>query len=168
MVEITENETKKLRNCDVHVYFSDVIIPDKWPTSKKFIQEGNDLGERMLNAFKNGFKLGYTSIIGIGTDLPDLNADIMNEAFEQLKSRDTVFGPAEDGGYYLIGMNSLIQQPFLNKPWSTNNLLQITLDELNEIEISTQLLQPLNDIDTIEDLQRSSIASKFEHLIPCH
>ncbi len=166
LVEITENETKKLINCDVHIYFSDVIIESKWPSCEKFVQEGVDLGERMLNAFKNGFNLGYSSVIGIGTDLPDLNAKIMQEAFDKLQNHATVFGPAEDGGYYLIGMNKLYPEIFQKKPWSTDQLLDLTLDELSCNNVSFTTLEMLNDIDTIEDLSNASIASKFKHLIP--
>lgn len=161
LIDITELESLKLKNADVHVYFSDVIINAKWPNQDKFVQRGNDLGERMKDAFQRGFDLGYQRIIGIGTDLPDLNAAVMAEGLEKLISYDTVFGPSEDGGYYLIGMNRMILQIFENKPWSTDTLLDLTLSELDELGISSSKLRMLNDIDTIEDLKESWLGKEF-------
>ena len=122
LIDITERETLRMENCDVHVYFSDTVINAKWSNNDKFVQEGNDLGERMQHAFKQSFDSGYERVIGVGSDLPDLNAEIMTEALNKLKNHDTVFGPSEDGGYYIIGMNKLIPQIFENKllSWKKN------------------------------------------------
>lgn len=163
LVEITELETNRLENCDVHIYFSDIVIESKWPGKLKFVQEGESLGERMENAFKNGFDQGFKNIIGIGSDLPDLNADIMLEGFQALEEMQTVFGPSEDGGYYLIGMTSLHSCIFEGKSWSTDKLLEETLSDLKKNKISVSLLEELNDIDNIEDLKSSSVSSKFTH-----
>lgn len=165
LIEYTEKETQQVENCDVQVYFSDVVVNSLWPNNEKYVQQGNDLGERMLDAFKNGFNRGYERIIGVGTDLPDLNHDIMQAGIEALKTNETVFGPAEDGGYYLIGMNQLHRCAFENKKWSTDELLKETLQELDDLDISYSLLQTLNDIDTLEDLQKSSISEKFSYLL---
>ena len=161
LVAITEAESLKLKDTDVHVYFTEAIVDSPWKGKEKFIQSEGDLGVRMGTAFKHGFDNGYKRIIGIGTDLPDLNADIMTEALEILKSNDTVFGKAEDGGYYLIGMNQWIPQIFENKPWSTETLLDITLMELNELGYASSTLQTLNDIDTIDDLKASWLGEEF-------
>lgn len=164
LVDITENESRRVEDCDIHVYFSDIIIESKWDGCSKYVQEGADLGIRMKNAFKEGFNQGYSRIIGIGSDLPDLSADIISEGFEALEESDAVFGPSEDGGYYLLGMNYLIEGVFDNKPWSTELLMDLTLEELKEKNISTSLLTELNDIDTLEDLKSSSVSDKFKHL----
>ena len=66
---------------------------------------------------------------------------------------DVVFGPAEDGGYYLVGMTKLHNCIFENKAWSTSNLLDDTLSELNLKKIEVSQIEILNDIDTFEDLQ---------------
>ena len=163
LVEITETETNRIEGVDIHIYFSDQVIESKWPSKPKFIQEGADLGERMKNAFQNGFDLGYKRIIGVGSDLPDLSADIMEEGLESLLDVDTVFGPAEDGGYYLLGMNQMIDCVFDNKEWSTENLLENTLEDLNSNSFTFKLLSELNDIDNIEDLKASSVSNKFKH-----
>jgi rSAM/selenodomain-associated transferase 1 len=164
LVEITESETNRLKGVDIQVYFSDVIIEEKWRGHEKFVQEGADLGERMKNAFKSGFDAGYKQVIGIGSDLPDLNADIILEGIDCLDDCNIVFGPAEDGGYYLLGMNQMNNCIFDDKEWSTEGLLENTLIELHEKNLSYKLLIELNDIDTIEDLMSSSIANNFKHL----
>ena len=161
LFEITEQEVNKLEDCSIHVYFSDVIIDDKFPNHSKFVQQGNDLGERMKNAFQDGFDAGFNEIIGIGTDLPDLSSSILLEGFNSLSKHDTVFGPAEDGGYYLIGMRKMHNCIFENKPWSTDRLLVETCKELDEKQISCAHLIDLNDVDTIEDLKQSSLALEF-------
>lgn len=74
-----------------------------------------------------------------------------------LSDHTTVFGPSEDGGYYLLGMNRLINCIFENKAWSTDNLLDVTLKELDNKGIDHYELEPLNDIDTYEDLINSSL-----------
>lgn len=162
---ITERETLKAQNCDLHIYFSDVVIQSVWPNTEKFVQTGNDLGERMMNAFEDGFSKGYKRIIGVGSDLPDLSAEIMEAGLKALETNDTVFGPSEDGGYYLIGMRQSTPCIFQNKPWSTDQLLNITLAELAEKGYSTKQLITLNDVDDIDDLKASSIAADFKHLI---
>lgn len=165
LIDITHKETTKINECDVHIYFSDVVSNTLWNNNEKFVQKGTDLGERMFNAFKDSFDRGYTNIIGVGADLPDLNAEIMLKGLERLKTNDTVFGPSEDGGYYLIGMNQLIPEVFENKSWSTDLLLKETITELKKLSYSTHFLEELNDVDTIEDLAASSIAKKFKHLL---
>lgn len=164
LVDQTEAVTNQLENTDVRIYFSDQVIDSKWQGCEKFVQEGDDLGERMLKAFVQGFEDGYESIIGIGSDLPDLNKEIIEEGFQLLEQSDLVFGPAADGGYYLLGMNKLHLSVFKNKPWSKEELLQTTLNELKDGQLAISLLQELNDIDTLEDLRNSVIASQFKHL----
>lgn len=163
LVELTEAQTSKLNDCAIHVWFSDIIIEDKWAGHPKFVQLGDDLGARMEGAFAYGFSQGYEQIIGIGTDLPDLNAEIMEEAFRQLESRDTVFGPAVDGGYYLLGMKQIMPEVFRDQAWSTDGLLTETLRRLKNSGNSIALLPPLNDIDTLEDLRASSLKDSFPY-----
>jgi rSAM/selenodomain-associated transferase 1 len=164
LVDITESETARIEGVDVHIYFSDQVIESKWPGKEKFVQVGDDLGQRMKQAFEHGFKAGYKRIIGVGSDLPDLSADIMEEGLEALVDDDTVFGPSEDGGYYLVGMNQMIASIFENKEWSTEGLLDATRKELSDEGYSIKLLTELNDIDNVEDLKASSVSNKFKHL----
>ena len=157
LYNITQTETLKL-DIDRHIYFSDVVINSSWPGDEKFTQNGNGIGERMLNAFKAGFNKGYEQIVLIGSDLPDISEAIITSGFKALKYSNIVFGPAQDGGYYLVGMKSFQPTLFLNKPWSQPNLLKETLTEVNNYS----LLEELNDIDTIEDLRTSFVNKQFE------
>jgi rSAM/selenodomain-associated transferase 1 len=156
LFSITERASQKV-NVDRHIYFSDVIIPSKWEGDKKFVQEGENLGIRMRNAFQNGFDEGYDNVILIGSDLPNISKEIIDTGFDALENNDLVFGPAEDGGYYLIGMSKMNTSVFENKPWSKSDLLTVTLEQLKEQQQSTGFIETLNDIDTFEDL----IASDF-------
>ncbi|GAA4805333.1 TIGR04282 family arsenosugar biosynthesis glycosyltransferase [Litoribaculum gwangyangense] len=155
LVKVTENATKNLK-IDIHIYFSDAVIETKWKDFHKAIQVGEDLGERMQNAFKNGFTSGYERISLIGSDLPDINESHINEGFKKLNNFEVVIGPAEDGGYYFLGMTKMHPFIFEKKPWSQQNLLEETLNELTQRNIKFSKLVTLNDIDTYEDLIASS------------
>ncbi|MEC3906822.1 TIGR04282 family arsenosugar biosynthesis glycosyltransferase [Tamlana sp. 2201CG12-4] len=154
LVKVTENATKNL-SADLRIYFSDAIIETKWQHAYKRVQQGSNLGERMKNAFHEGFEDGYNHIVLIGSDLPEINATHINQGLEKLKEKEVVFGPAEDGGYYLIGLNKMQGFIFDNKPWSQSHLLEETLKELEQKNINFATLATLNDIDTFEDLKAS-------------
>ena len=156
LVKITEKATQQL-DIDKRIYFSNSVVDTKWKNDYKTVQNGADLGERMLNAFKDGFKAGYKKIVLIGSDLPDISKVHIENGVAALNENPVVFGPAEDGGYYLVGLSQIEESIFINKPWSQPNLLSETLQELQKNGISVSTLAPLNDIDTYEDL----IASDF-------
>ena len=141
LVQITENVTNEL-NLDKRIYFSDVVIDTKWKNDYKTVQQGETLGDRMKNAFHDGFKSGYKNIILIGSDLPSLSSSIINKGFDALEDNEVVFGPAEDGGYYLVGFSNMKDFVFENKPWSQSNLLDITKKELQE-----KLLSAINKVN---------------------
>ena len=151
LVGMTELETKKVTS-NRHIYFSDVIIQSIWEDDQKFVQEGEDLGIRMKHAFLEGFNQGYQKIILIGSDLPNISQEIIQQGFEKLNKNNVVLGPAEDGGYYLIGLSEMNSSIFENKPWSQSTLFNVTLQELSEQNTSVTLLKTLNDIDTFDDL----------------
>lgn len=140
---------------DKFVFYSDQIIKDDtWDDAVfyKEIQKGNDLGEKMENAFENIFEKGYRKIVIIGTDCPELNAGIIINAFACLDTRDVVIGPAADGGYYLLGMPQLHGSLFRNISWSTNIVLKETTDRCHTSNLKYGLLPILNDIDEEKDL----------------
>ncbi len=155
LVKITENVTENIPT-DKRIYFSDAVIDSKWEGSDKAVQEGSNLGERMKNAFIKGFEDGYNRIVLIGSDLPEINASHIKNGLQALQTNHVVFGPAIDGGYYLIGMTKMHHFIFDDKPWSQSNLLEVTLKELKQNKTSFILLNPLNDIDTFEDLEAST------------
>ena len=163
LVKVTEKATKNLA-ADVRIYFSDAVIETKWQDDYKTVQEGHDLGSRMKNAFKKGFDDGYQRIVLIGSDLPDITEKHINKGLRELKETEVVFGPAEDGGYYLIGLSKSHLFIFDDKPWSQSNLLKETLSELESKNIKFATLVTLNDIDTFEDLKASEFYKSNSNL----
>lgn len=134
------------------VYYGDFINPnDGWDGYEKRQQTGTDLGERMLNAFSDEFAVGASRVVIIGSDCLAIQPNHLEQAFRALDTHDVVIGPATDGGYYLLGMNQL--QPFLfqNKPWSQPELLDQTLVDLKQHNLTYTLLEPLTDIDEWDD-----------------
>jgi hypothetical protein len=119
------------------------------------LQFGNNLGERMKNAFLEVFSAGFTKAIIIGSDLPDLPGSELIEAFQALQVKDAVIGPSQDGGYYLLGFrqNTLLHSVFYDIPWSTGSVYRDTIRELESRAYDTYELKTLNDVDDIEDLR---------------
>jgi hypothetical protein len=117
-------------------------------------QEGETLGDRMQEAFRQGFAAGYRSIVIIGSDCPEVSPDLLETAFRQLASFPVVLGPATDGGYYLLGMNYLVESLFRDKPWSTPVVLAETVADLQRADIPYALLPVLSDVDEAADLDR--------------
>ena len=146
--------TNKL-SCSKTVFYSDKIeADDVWQNDyQKQLQLGNDLGERMLNAFKSIFQKGYTQAVIIGCDCAELSERIINNAFEGLNDYDMVIGPAADGGYYLLGMKKLHESLFKNIEWGTSDVLAETIKRCVENQLSYYLLQTLHDVDEESDLQ---------------
>ena len=141
-------------NAEKHVYYSDSITEqDIWDNKiyKKKLQSGAHLGKRMENAFKNGFEENHEKIIVIGSDMYDIQAGDIEEAFQQLENHDYVIGPASDGGYYLFGMKSLNLKVFKNKDWGTSSVLKDTLKDLQKEDV--KLLETRNDVDLLEDIE---------------
>jgi uncharacterized protein len=142
-------------SCAKHLYYSDFIPElDDWTASdyQRKVQNGTDLGQRMMHAFQQGFEAGYKSILIIGSDNYDLTQSIIEQGFRELEQHDFVVGPANDGGYYLLGMKALDSSIFENKLWSTPSVLQDTLQSIQKLQSSVYLLPVLNDVDTVDDL----------------
>ena len=139
----------------VWTYFSDYIQEPTHPSvEKSFVQEGQDLGERMANAFARSFELGMDKVVLIGTDCPTLQSNHLNQAFEALTHSNLVVGPATDGGYYLIGMKRRADYLFEGINWSTAEVLSQTLAVATAHGLHFTLLDELSDIDTQEDWER--------------
>lgn len=153
LLEHTKTITKNVE-CDKAVYYSVQIREhDIWDSKiyQKHTQKGDDLGKRMLHAFTQAFDDNYEKVMIIGSDLFHLNQNHIKLAFNKLDNHDVVIGPAQDGGYYLLGMNSLYSQVFKNKAWSTSSVLKDTLNDLKEHTIFKT--ETLNDIDVYDDLK---------------
>jgi rSAM/selenodomain-associated transferase 1 len=145
---------------DKIVYYSDFVPEqDEWLSAgfKQGLQIGQDLGQKMKNAFDEGFRAGYSRIVIIGSDCFELTSYHISKAFDNLENSNVVLGPATDGGYYLLGMTELFENVFENKKWSTDSVLRDTIKNLTDSNIKFNLLEQLNDIDTESDLQSSKI-----------
>jgi len=154
LLERTQAITEPI-TCDKVVYYSDVVNKeDIWDNNiyKKEVQQGADLGEKMRQAFVQGFEQGYKHICLIGSDCYELSDEVITEAFEKLQTVDLVLGPSLDGGYYLIGLKTFHPEFFENKRWSTDSVLQDTLHNAKIKKISFALLPTLTDVDEEKDL----------------
>lgn len=116
-------------------------------------QAAGDLGLKMRSAFENAFAAGKQRVVIIGIDCPDLNCSILSQAFDALFDRDLVLGVAEDGGYYLIGLNSPQPQLFSNIAWGTEVVLKQTKTIAQQLELKVAYLTTLADVDRPEDLK---------------
>ena len=159
------NRTKYITSkvsADKAIYYSLKIREnDIWDATifQKHQQVGEDLGIRMLHAFKNGFEADYKKVVIIGSDLYDLSSSMIEKAFKALDKNDLVIGPAEDGGYYLLGMNSLHSVIFKNKDWGTATVRKDTLEDLKDKKV--HLLSELNDVDIFEDIEHHPAFQQF-------
>ncbi|OYZ33135.1 MAG: hypothetical protein B7X86_02090 [Sphingobacteriales bacterium 17-39-43] len=143
------------------IYYADEVCDyDLWsvPGYTKRKQNGNNLGERMLNSFKELFDQGFTRIIIIGSDCLQLKTENLEEAVALLESNNAVIGPANDGGYYLLGLTKFYPDLFTNKPWSTDKVFAKTIDDFINHGISYALLDELSDIDDVTDLEENGIS----------
>jgi len=147
-------------------------LPDCWPVAIHFTpadakaefsgwlgnehafyaQVNGNLGERLSHAVKDAFGQGYERVFCIGADCPELDAALFLAAEEALNEADVVFGPALDGGYYLIGMKAHHKVLFEDIPWSTAETLAASLRAAESADLQVRLLPELRDIDTVTNL----------------
>lgn len=147
-------------DCHRRLYYSDrVEEEDAWSGAQfdKYAQQGNDLGERMHGAFIASFAKGASKVIIVGSDCPELSAGIVEDAFAALDGHDVVVGPAQDGGYYLLGMKTAHISLFENMKWSTSTVLEDTLARVSKLELNVKMLPQLSDLDTEQDLRNSGL-----------
>jgi uncharacterized protein len=166
LLRITAEAVKSLQGVSAFLYFNeappgDASAEDHRARVDAFrngndctvaVQEGNDLGKRMLNAFEEVKKKGFEKICIIGTDCPAVSSGLLEEAFLALDTRDIVIGPAIDGGYYLLGMKQIHANLFGDKDWSTPSVLESTRADAEKAGLSVALLGQLRDIDDADDL----------------
>ncbi len=151
---ITRDSTSILKNIQPYVFYSDFIDKnDDWANEifEKQVQSGEDLGDRMSNAFHEILEQ-HQHVCIIGSDCPTLSVDILNQSFDLLQNHDFVVGPSTDGGYYLLGISSeKYEFLFKNMEWSTENVLSETLQRIAENEKTVALLPALTDVDEERD-----------------
>ena len=158
----TASVTDALPDTDLHVYFSERLGDGSiWDPGRyqRHVQRGADLGARMQQAFEDTFDKGYTRVVLIGSELYDLTPEDLIAAFQALKHHPVVFGPATDGGYYLLGLTAMIPELFRNKAWGTSSVLADSLRDLPGRK--PQLLPERNDVDYYEDIAGNPVFEPF-------
>lgn len=159
MAEHTVKKMTSLRSCGaVHLQVaytgSDEEGMRSWlGTDIEYSMQGaGDLGARMLLAFRQAFESGDRKAVIIGTDCPALTAALIEQAFDALDTCDLVLGPASDGGYYLIGVRKPEPALFQGIDWGSRSVLNETLKQANQHNVTSTLLEELQDVDRPEDL----------------
>lgn len=159
LTEDTLFQVKKLavsRPLSVEVHFTGGTqqLMQAW-LSSDFVyqpQVAGDLGTRMASAFVASFANEMTGVVIVGIDCPDLKAPLMAQAFEALQQSDLVLGPAQDGGYYLIGLKRMVRELFVGISWGTSQVRQQTVEIAKKLDLAIAFLPLLKDLDRPEDL----------------
>jgi rSAM/selenodomain-associated transferase 1 len=146
-----------------HVFFK---IMEERQGVRVIDQVGDDLGARMHQAFETIFARGYRQVLILGADVPTLPLDHIKHALTKLEQSDLVLGPAQDGGYYLIGLTRPAPELFIDIPWSTDQVLRLTQDKAATGGLKTALLEPWRDVDTLADLQAMIDANRADSKKP--
>nr|PZN51501.1 MAG: glycosyltransferase [Bacteroidota bacterium] len=136
-------------------YDGPVTTEDRWDDSQyvKQPQSGQDRGERMQNAFTWAFSAGYKNVCVIVTDCHGLTSEIITRALEFLdEGGDAIIGPSKDGGYYLLGLNRVYPELFVEKSWDSYTLLDDTLQDFERLELQYGKLPVLVRINEKRDL----------------
>lgn len=127
-----------------------------------FLQQGEDLGQKLIHAFHRAFEAKAEKVLILGSDSPGLTPKDFENAFESLNEKDVVLGPSEDGGYYLVGMKKPHPAVFQRISWSTDRAFKETLHIIKQEKLSLGLLEHFVDVDTFEDILRLNNHSNRE------
>lgn len=126
-------------------------------------QRGEDLGERLKSVFQTLFDEGFSRIVIIGSDSPTLPLEYIKNAFDRLKQYQVVIGPCDDGGYYLIGLNSPLYDLFEGIKWGGSDVFKSTCSKARLSDYSLYILPGWYDVDLKDDLNRLSKELETEH-----
>lgn len=161
LVHHTISESLKVDDTDkLLFYYPHIDNQDSFqdPSIRKFQQMNGDLGDKMADAFLKALS-EYDQAIIIGTDCPYIDSDLLKKALISLQNHDIVIGPAEDGGYYLLGMKVLHKELFDQMEWSTDTVFSETMQKVKNLELTVQQMITLSDIDYASDW------NKYQQLI---
>jgi len=125
---------------------SDNLIPCK-------VQKGNNLGDKMANAIISSLQR-YSKVVIVGSDCPNISATTLKKASEALNKTDIVLGPAEDGGYVLIGASNFNTYIFNDVTWGEGEVFDKTIKNINALNLSYSSLEESWDVDDLEDYER--------------
>jgi rSAM/selenodomain-associated transferase 1 len=137
-----------------HPLFTEFFLPDGI-----YLQSGGDLGARMHHA-ANVALAGSAGVLLVGADCPSVDAPYLEQALASLdRGVDVVVGPAEDGGYVLLGLRESHSELFREIPWGTNRVMELTRARLVELRLEWEELESRWDVDRQEDLARLAAMS---------
>lgn len=163
LLSYTRSIAKKI-DVERQVWYSSYVQEnDEWAKEgfEQHLQDGENLGARMKEAFVKALVDDECKrVVLIGSDCAELTADILRNAFQELKNHDAVLGPATDGGYYLLGLSKFLPRLFEGKSWSTPTVLKETICDLESEKASFSMLTELNDVDDKTDWEKA--AKKLE------
>ena len=144
--DILINRTHKIASST----YADVVVIDE------NLQKGKTFGERYANAFQEVFDLGYTKVISIGNDTPDLTSEVLQQSVERIQQDDMVVGPSTDGGIYLLGMRKdfFNANEFKALPWLQSTLFRTLVNGVYWKKAKTHYFNELSDIDTAHALHQ--------------
>ncbi len=162
--------SRKPENCDIFIAYDTCGVTCKRPTYLEnhtlFLQAQGDLGHKMSEAFKHVFSLGYSQALLVGSDIPDVDEAILEEAFALLCDSDAVLSPTFDGGYYLIGFHAttFTCKAFEGIIYGTSSVFEQTKEHLRPLHVKHG--KRLRDIDTLEDIKAYSpqVLPKLPHI----
>ncbi|UZR94379.1 TIGR04282 family arsenosugar biosynthesis glycosyltransferase [Chondrinema litorale] len=156
LLQLTQKTTATLPYLKIVYYDNFVDENDIWLNNSysKKLQKKGSLGEKMYDAIDTAFNNKASKVVIIGSDCPEISPKIIIEAFNSLNKFDTVIGPANDGGYYLLGMSKFIPDVFKNKNWSTSTVKHDTISDLKNLNKSIHFLPELTDIDKEADYEK--------------
>ncbi len=163
MLSDTISKTESLRTADRILFYeagagSEKYFRDNFPSLKLCPQQGEDLGKRMKGAFDHAFSRGFHAAAVIGTDSPDLPVEYIDESFRILENgADVVFGPAEDGGYYLVALKRTYEELFHGITWSSEGVLSQSIARTGILGLTYRTLPVWYDVDTFSDLKRRGL-----------
>ncbi len=126
-------------------------VPPAWSSA---LQTGDDLGARMEGTFRQAYEDGRERVVIVGSDSPTLPLDYLDQAYQALAAHDVVLGPAEDGGYYLVGSSRFVPELLRGITWGSSRVLEQSTEALSRAGRSFHLLPSWYDVDTAKDLLR--------------
>jgi rSAM/selenodomain-associated transferase 1 len=117
------------------------------------IQKGNDLGDKMADAMISSLET-YKKVIIVGSDCPNISTKTLKEASECLNKTDIVLGPAEDGGYVLIGASNFNAEIFNDVAWGKGKVFEKTIENIKKLNFTYSILSESWDVDDLADYER--------------
>ena len=164
--KLVEHQLAQISRSKVEIHYSPAsatLEMQSWlGASRTYIaQAEGDLGDRFRRAVKSVFARGGQAALLLGSDCPDVTAEVIESTRTQLETHDVVIGPAQDGGYYLLAVKACHPRLFEGVAWSTAQVFPQTMARIKELGLSCHVLPELADVDDIASLAQARLAHPF-------